>query len=286
MPFHSWLPTAMVAPTPVSALLHAVAVVKAGVFGIIRTVCYVYGIDLMRDLGLGVMLTSFAALTMIGASLFAVAQDNLKKRLAYSTISQLSFIIFGVALLSPMGVMGAMIYIPFHGFMKITLFLCAGAILVASGKKDISEMAGIGRAMPITMLAFTVGALGMCGAPPVAGFISKWFLAIGAIQSGQMVFLALLLIASLLDVVYFYPIIRKAFFEKMPQDEVLKEREAKVALFFKKTEIIETRCPLYYFILLPIAITASFSILFCLFPDLFHIYGLAQVAIRDLFWRF
>ena len=285
-PCHSWLPTAMVAPTPVSALLHAVAVVKAGVFGIVRTVCYIYGIDLMRDLGLGIMLASFAALTMIGASLFAVAQDNLKKRLAYSTISQLSFIIFGVALLSPMGVTGAMIYIPFHGFMKITLFLCAGAILVASGKKNISEMAGIGRAMPITMLAFTVGALGMCGAPPVAGFISKWFLAIGAIQSGQMVFLALLLIASLLDVVYFYPIIRTAFFEKMPQDEVLKEREAKVALFSKKTEIIETRRPLYYFILLPIAITASFSILFCLFPDLFHIYGLAQAAIRDLFWRF
>jgi len=285
-PFHSWLPTAMVAPTPVSALLHAVAVVKAGVFGIVRIVCYIYGIDLMRDLGLGGMLASFAALTMIGASLFAIAQDNLKKRLAYSTISQLSFIIFGVALLSPMGVTGAMIYIPFHGFMKITLFLCAGAILVASGKKNISEMAGIGRAMPITMLAFTIGALGMCGAPPVAGFISKWFLAVGAAQSGQILFLVLLLIASLLDVVYFYPIIRTAFFEKMPQDEALKEQEAKVALFSKKPEIIETRRPLYYFILVPIAITASLSILFCLFPDLFHIYGLAQAAIRDLFWRF
>ncbi len=286
MPFHSWLPTAMVAPTPVSALLHAVAVVKAGVFGVVRIVSYVYGVDLMQQLGLGVLLAAFAGFTMIVASLFAIAQDNLKRRLAYSTISQLSYIIFGVALLNPMGITGAMIHIPFHGFMKITLFLCAGSILVASGKKNISEMAGIGRAMPITMLAFTVGALGMCGAPPVAGFISKWFLAIGAIQSGQMVFLALLLIASLLDVVYFYPIIRTAFFEKMPQDEVLKEREAKVALFSKKTEIIETRRPLYYFILFPIAITASFSILFCLFPDLFHIYGLAQVAIRDLFWRF
>jgi formate hydrogenlyase subunit 3/multisubunit Na+/H+ antiporter MnhD subunit len=182
-----------------------------------------------------------------------------------------------------MGVMGAMIYIPFHGFMKITLFLCAGAILVASGKKDISEMAGIGRAMPITMLAFTVGALGMCGMPPVAGFISKWFLAIGAVQSGQMVFLALLLIASLLDVVYFYPIIRTAFFEKMPKDEVLKEREAKVELFSKKPKVVETRDTLYYFILIPIIITATISILFCLFPDLFHIYGLAQMAIRDLF---
>jgi formate hydrogenlyase subunit 3/multisubunit Na+/H+ antiporter MnhD subunit len=147
-------------------------------------------------------------------------------------------------------------------------------------------MAGIGRAMPITMLAFTIGALGMCGAPPVAGFISKWFLAIGTIQSGQKVFLAVLLIASLLDVVYFYPIIRTAFFEKIPKDEVFKEQEAKVALFSKKPEVIEITGPLYYFILLPIAITASFSILFCLFPDLFYIYDLAQVAIRDLFWRF
>jgi formate hydrogenlyase subunit 3/multisubunit Na+/H+ antiporter MnhD subunit len=283
MPFHSWLPTAMIAPTPVSALLHAVAVVKAGVFGIVRTVCYIYGIDLMRELGLGGMLASFAALTMIGASLFAIAQDNLKKRLAYSTISQLSYIIFGAALLSPMGVTGAMIHIPFHGFMKITLFLCAGSILVASGKKDISEMAGIGRVMPITMLAFTVGALGMCGAPPIAGFVSKWYLAIGAVQSGYMILLGLLLIASLVDVVYFYPIIRVAFFEKMPQDEVLKEREAKVELFSEKPRIIETRCSLYYFILIPIAITAAISILFCLFPNLFHIHGLAQVAVRDLF---
>jgi formate hydrogenlyase subunit 3/multisubunit Na+/H+ antiporter MnhD subunit len=282
-PFHSWLLTAMVAPTPVSALLHAVAVVKAGVFGIIRTVCYIYGIDLMRDLGLGGMLASFAALTMIGASLFAITQDNLKKRLAYSTISQLSFIIFGVALLSPMGVTGAMIYIPFHGFMKITLFLCAGAIMVVSGKKNISEMRGIGRSMPITMLAFTVGALGMCGVPPIAGFISKWYLAIGAAQSGQMIFLSLLLIASLLDVVYFYPIIRVAFFEKMPEGEILNERETKVELFSRKPWIIETKRPLYFFILVPITITATFSILFCLFPNLFQIYGLAQVAMRNLF---
>lgn len=283
MPFHSWLPTAMIAPTPVSALLHAVAVVKAGVFGVVRTVAYIYGVDLMQELGLGILLASFAGFTMIVASLFAIAQDNLKRRLAYSTISQLSFIVFGIALLNPMGVAGAMLHIIFHGFMKITLFLCAGAIFVVSGKKNISEMAGIGRSMPITMIAFTVGALGMCGAPPIAGFISKWYLAVGAAQSGQFFFLALLLIASLLDVVYFYPIIRTAFFEKMPRDEVLKEREAKVALFSKKPEIIETRRFLYYLILLPIAITASFSILFCLFPDLFHIYGLAQAAIQDLF---
>ena len=282
IPLHSWLPTAMIAPTPVSALLHAVAVVKAGVFGIVRIVCYIYGIDLMRDLGLGVMLSSFAAITMIGASLFAIAQDNLKKRLAYSTISQLSFIIFGVALLSPMGITGAMIHIPFHGFMKITLFLCAGSILVISGKKNISEMAGIGRAMPITMLAFTIGALGMCGAPPVAGFISKWYLGLGAIQSGHMVFLALLLVASLLDVVYFYPIIRAAFFEKMPENEVLKERERKVELYHEKPWMPEANRPLFIFIIVPLGLTAIFSIMLCIFPNLFYLYPLAQMAVKNL----
>jgi formate hydrogenlyase subunit 3/multisubunit Na+/H+ antiporter MnhD subunit len=180
MPFHSWLPTAMAAPTPVSALLHAVAVVKAGVFGVVRTVCYIYGIDLMSELGLGIILASIASFTMIVASLFAIAQDNLKRRLAYSTISQLSYILFGVALLNPMGVEGAMLHIPFHGFMKITLFMCAGAIMVASGKRNISDMGGIGRTMPVTMTAFTIGALGMCGIPPVCGFISKWYLGLGA----------------------------------------------------------------------------------------------------------
>ena len=212
IPFHSWLPTAMVAPTPVSALLHAVAVVKAGVFGIVRIVCFVFGVDLMRDLHLGVWLASFAGVTMIGASLFAIAQDNLKKRLAYSTISQLSYIIFGVALLSPMGIQGSMIHILFHGCMKITLFLCAGSILVASGKKNISELGGIGRVMPITMLAFAVGALGMCGFPPTVGLISKWYLGLGTVENGSFVFLAVLMVSSLLDVVYFFPILYVAFF--------------------------------------------------------------------------
>ena len=212
MPFHAWLPSAMVAPSPVSALLHAVAVVKAGVFGIVRIVCYVFGVDLMRDLHLGVWLASFAAVTMIGASLFAIAQDNLKKRLAYSTISQLSYIIFGVALLSPMGIQGSMVHILFHGCMKITLFLCAGSILVASGKKNISELGGIGRVMPFTMLAFAVGALGMCGFPPSVGLISKWYLGLGTVENGNFVFLAVLMISSLLDVVYFFPIVYAAFF--------------------------------------------------------------------------
>ena len=253
MPFHSWLPTAMVAPTPVSALLHAVAVVKAGVFGLVRIVAHIYGVDLMQELGLDFLLASFAGFTMIVASLFAITQNNLKRRLAYSTISQLAYIIFGVALLNPMGITGAMLHIPFHGFMKITLFLCAGSILVATGKENISEMAGIGRTMPITMLAFTVGAFGMCGLPPACGYISKWFLGLGTVEANSFLFLAVLLISSLIDVVYFFPIIYTAFFKK-PEGEVSNLGE--------ENKIKEA--PL--FMLVPLSLTALVSIIFC-FPN-------------------
>ncbi len=247
MPFHSWLPTAMIAPTPVSALLHAVAVVKAGVFGIVRIVCYIYGVDLMTSLGLGLALACIAGFTMIVANLFAIAQDNLKRRLAYSTINQLSYIILGVALLSPKGIEGAMIHIPFHGFMKITLFLCAGAIMVVTGKKNISEMGGVGKKMPITMLAFTITAFGMCGIPPACGFISKWFLCLGTLQAEEIIFLFVLLIASLLDVVYFFPIIHTAFFKRAEGGG-------------EETEVKEA--PL--FMLIPLSLTAIFSVLFFL----------------------
>jgi len=256
MPFHSWLPTAMVAPTPVSALLHAVAVVKAGVFGIVRVVCYIYGVDLMREvyvlnetLTLGLILASIAGFTMIAANLFAIAQDNLKRRLAYSTISQLSYIILGAALLTQDGIRGAMLHIPFHGFMKITLFLCAGAIMVVTGKRDISEMAGVGKIMPRTMLAFTITAFGMIGIPPAVGFISKWYLCLGTLEGGDimMIFLFVLLLASLLDVVYFFPIIHTAFFKE--PEGAGKEVEVKEA-------------PL--FMLIPLVITAVFSVIFFL----------------------
>lgn len=284
MPIHSWLPTAMVAPTPVSALLHAVAVVKAGVFGVIRIVCHVYGIELMQSLSLGTALACVAAFTIIAANLYAIGQDNLKKMLAYSTINQLSFILLGVALLSPMAVTGAMIHIPFHGFMKITLFLCAGAITAIAGKRNISEIAGLGRALPITMTAFIIGAFGMCGAPPLAGFISKWHVSLGAIQSGQMAFLVIILIGSLLDVVYFFPVIRTAFFGKMPETDMLKgDKEEKVEVLSEQQPFLETNRPLYLFMIIPLSITAVFSILFCLFPQIFYIYDLAQLAVRDIF---
>ena len=282
MPFHSWLPSAMVAPTPVSALLHAVAVVKAGVFGIVRIVCYIYGVDLMTSLGLGLALACIAAFTMIISNLFAIAQDNLKRRLAYSTINQLSYILLGAALLTPDGVKGAMMHIPFHGYMKITLFLCAGAIMVATGKKNISEMAGIGKTMPVTMMAFSICALGMCGIPPAVGFISKWFLCMGSWETYSVYspFLFVLLIASLLDVVYFFPIIHTAFF-KDPEG-VVGEPEVKEA----PPSVV-----------IPLAITAIFSVIFFLafilreveilapYVDMLsmHIYDLVDIALGNVF---
>ncbi len=266
MPFHAWLPAAMVAPTPVSALLHAVAVVKAGVFGVIRTVYYLYGTDLMQELGLGLTLACIAAFTIIIANLYAIGQDNLKRLLAYSTINQLSFIILGAAILSPKAALAAMIHIAYHGFMKITLFLCAGAIMVVTGIKQISQMAGIGRIMPITLTAFTVAAFGMCSIPPVAGFISKWYFCLGTVQADRIAFLFVALTASILDLVYFFPIVRTAFFNQ--------PREAPGN---------ETGRPLYLFMVIPLAITGMFSILFCLFPNMFHIFDLAQMAINDLF---
>ena len=284
MPIHAWLPSAMVAPTPVSALLHAVAVVKAGVFGIIRVVCHIYGIELMYNLGLGLALAAVAAFTIIVANFFAIGQNNLKRMLAYSTINQLSFIILGVALLSPMAVTGAMLHIPFHAFMKITLFLSAGAIAAITGKKTISELAGLGRVMPVTMGAFMIGAFGMCGAPPLAGFISKWHVALGAVESGALFFLLIIFVGSLLDVLYFFPVIRTAFFGKMPQAETLKnDREEKVDLYTGKKIAIENRKAIYLFMIVSLAITAVFSILLCLFPNTLNIYDLAQTAVKNIF---
>ena len=176
MPLHEWLPSAMVAPTPVSALLHAVAVVKAGVFCISRVMLSTFGVGILNDLSLGIYTAYVVSFTILFASIIALTKDDLKARLAYSTVSQLSYIVLGVALLDKSGVMGGIIHIANHGFSKITLFFCAGAIYVATQKKKISDMAGIGYIMPFTMGAFAIGSLSMIGAPPVAGFVSKWYL--------------------------------------------------------------------------------------------------------------
>jgi NADH-quinone oxidoreductase subunit L/multicomponent Na+:H+ antiporter subunit D len=213
MPLHSWLPDAMVAPTPVSGLLHAVAVVKSGVFGIARVVLDVFGPDLIAELGVGTVLAAVAAFTLVTASVIALRQDNLKRRLAYSTVSQLSYIVLGLAVLHPTALLGGLLHIPAHAFMKLTLFFCAGAIHVETHTDDISEMAGIGKRMPLTMGAFAVAAAGMAGIPLVAGFVSKLFLLVGTVTAGDVVFTAALLVSGVLNIAYFWPVVYAAFFE-------------------------------------------------------------------------
>ena len=218
MPFHRWLPAAMVAPTPVSALLHAVAVVKAGVFTIVKVVVYVFGIDFLSGSGLNTYLAYAAALTIVLASLIAMTQDNLKARLAYSTISQLAYIVLGAALANAYGILGAGLHIVTHAFGKITLFFCAGAIMVALHKTEISDMRGIGRQMPFTMGAFAIGTLSIIGLPPLGGSWSKWYIALGAADAGHVVLIAVLMLSSLLNIAYLVPIPARAFFGRADQD--------------------------------------------------------------------
>ena len=215
MPLHQWLPEAMVAPTPVSGLLHAVAVVKSGAFGVARVTLDVFGPAVAFDLGMGLALSVLAAFTLTAASLIAIRKDHLKQRLAYSTVSQLSYIVLGLGLFGWYGLIGALLHIPAHAFMKLTLFFCAGAIHVETHTDYISQMAGIGKRMPVTLGAFAVAAAGMAGMPLLAGFVSKYYMLIGAAELGG-VFLYLagaLLVSGVLNVVYFWPVVYTAFFE-------------------------------------------------------------------------
>ena len=212
MPFHGWLPAAMVAPTPVSALLHAVAVVKVGVFSLLRVLTGVFGLELLGASGLDSLVLVLAAVTMVSASLVALCQDGLKRMLAYSTVGQLSYIVLGAALLSPEGLQGALAHMATHALGKISLFFCAGAIYVATGKEKISQMNGLGRRMPITMAAFSVASLSIMGVPPMAGFLSKWYLAMGCVTTDEPVALAVLLLSFLLNAAYLMPVVYRAFF--------------------------------------------------------------------------
>ena len=212
MPFHKWLPSAMVAPTPVSALLHAVAVVKVGVFTIMKVAVYIFGIDLLYETGVSVWLMYVAAFTILAASLIAMTKDNLKARLAYSTISQLAYIVLGAALANSYAVLGGCLHIVMHAMGKITLFFCAGAIYVAAHQTNISQMRGLGRQMPATMFAFLLGTLSIIGVPPMGGSWSKWFLALGAMHSEHPWLMAALLISSILNVAYLLPIPILAFY--------------------------------------------------------------------------
>ncbi|OGR22285.1 MAG: cation:proton antiporter [Desulfobacterales bacterium RIFOXYA12_FULL_46_15] len=261
MPVHSWLPAAMVAPTPVSALLHAVAVVKVGAFSIVRVITGIFGVDFLLSFHLGSLVAAIASITIIVSSCIALTQDEFKRRLAYSTIGQLSYIILGVALLSPKGMTGGMLHIAMHAFGKITLFFCAGAIFVATGKKYISQMVGIGKRMPLTMIAFLIGSMSIIGLPPTGGFISKWYLVLGTLEGDQMIMLFVLLSSSLLNAAYFMPIFYKAFF-------CTKEE----SMFEDKIEEAPMMC------VIPLLITALISFGLFFFPQPFL--DLAKLAVK------
>ncbi|UMZ74590.1 proton-conducting transporter membrane subunit [Natranaerofaba carboxydovora] len=214
IPLHSWLPLAMAAPTPVSALLHAVAVVKAGIFGILRVMYSIYNVDLLQYLNVGIILSIIASFTIIIASIIAMKQDVLKRRLAYSTISQLGYITLGAGMVNFAGFSGGVIHIFNHALLKITLFFCAGIIIKMTGKKKISELKGVGKQLPLTMTAFTLASIGMIGILPLNGFISKWYLVEGSLNIGAPVFFGVLMLSSFLNACYFFPIISQAFFKE------------------------------------------------------------------------
>ena len=219
MPLHGWLPQAMVAPAPVSALLHAVAVVKAGAFGIVRVIHDMYGIEFAANLGVTLPLVIVAAVTIIYGSVRALFQDDLKRRLAYSTVSQMSYITLGVAIVGPIATIGGIVHLVHQGLMKITLFFCAGNLAETLGIHKISEMDGVARRMPWTMAAFTLGAFGMMGVPPLAGFVSKWYIGSGAIAANQDWVILILVVSSVLNAAYFLPIVYAAWF-KTPKGEL------------------------------------------------------------------
>ena len=257
MPVHPWLPNAMVAPTPVSAFLHAVAVVKAGVFSVLKIVVYIFGIDLLSTSGASELFIWIAGLSILLASAIAMNQDNLKARLAYSTVSQLSYVTLGAMLATSMGVMGGAMQIAAHALGKMTLFMCAGAIYVTAHKSLVSHLPGLGRVMPLTFGAFFIGAMSIVGLPPLGGSWPKFFLMVGAADAGQLFIIAVLMISSLLNIVYLLPIALRGFYAKAPNIDggvdggVAKIKEAPI------------------FCLIPILITAlGCIVLFFMFADL------------------
>ena len=253
MPFHNWLPSAMVAPTPVSALLHAVAVVKAGVFSVSRIILSGFGTETMTSLGLSLPTAYVAAFTIVAASLIALTKDDIKARLAYSTVSQLSYVVIGVALAAPMAVQGGLMHIGHHAFSKITLFFGAGAIYVASHLKSIKMMNGLGRRMPWTFGAFGLASLSMIGMPPVCGFVSKWYLVNGALDRGQTILLAALLLSTILNAGYFVPIFYRAFF--------LAPAEGVDLSGYKEAPLT---------MVVPLVLTSLISVGLGLYPQVFH----------------
>ncbi len=249
IPFHGWLPAAMVAPTPVSSFLHGVAVVKAGVFAIFRVIFDILGPETLQSADLGSLITYIASATILIASFVALTQDSMKRRLAYSTIGQLAYMVLGAGMLTATGMLGGVTHLAMHAFGKITLFFCAGAIYVASKKKNISQMDGLGRRMPITYIAFFLGSLSIIGMPPLGGFISKWNLLLGAVEGDQLVLIIVLLVSSLLNAAYFFPIVYRGFFVPATDGEEKGIKEAPLLC------------------LIPLSVTALVSLALFFFPD-------------------
>lgn len=285
MPMHRWLPAAMVAPTPVSALLHAVAVVKAGVFTVLKVTVYIFGINTMRECAEAVIggdwLVYMASFTILAASGIAMYQDNLKRRLAYSTISQLSYITLGAALLTESSIQGGALHMVMHAFGKITLFFVAGAIYVAHHKTEISDMRGIGRKMPLTMTAFLLATISIIGLPPMGGAWSKWLLVMGSLEADQQFVILVLVISSLLNIAYLLPIAVNAFFlpdeaksEAPPPDDghhdgdgVHDHHQDKGSNGFWLESFGFQEAPA--FMVIPLCLTALACVLLFIYPDPF-----------------
>ena len=257
VPLHSWLPAAMAAPAPVSALLHAVAVVKAGAFGIVRIVYDIFGIEFARDLGLTFYLAIAASITIIYGSVLALKQMDIKKRLAFSTVSQVSYIALGTAIAGPIATIGGLIHLVHQGLMKITLFFCAGILAERLGITRVDKLDGAGKLLPLPMIAFTVASLGMIGVPPVAGFVSKWYLSTGAIEVGAFWVVGVLTISALLNACYFLPLLYRIWFKPLPAEQSVKTH------------------PYSILMTIPAVITALFAILAGL---------LANLSISPLNW--
>jgi len=278
MPLHGWLPSAMVAPTPVSALLHAVAVVKAGAFCVLRVVCYVFGPESAQWCNGAEILSWFAVGTILVSSMVAMRKDNLKARLAFSTVGQLSYIVLGIAVLAPYSIMGAVYHIVAHAFLKITLFMSAGAIFVTTGLSEISEMGGLAKRMPLTMTCFGVASVGIAGLPLLAGFISKFNIMQGAWMAGKPLFVAVLLAAALLALSYLIPVVKIAFSDKKfvpahhSHDEHGSSHDTEKEYFDAAPAM-----------LVPLVATTVISIILGCVPDAgLHLFTLAEMAAESI----
>lgn len=257
MPFHRWLPAAMVAPTPVSALLHAVAVVKAGVFTVLKVTVYIFGIDFLAGTEASRWLMWVAAFTVLSASVIALLKDNLKARLAYSTISQLAYITLGASLATSLGILGGALHIVTHGLGKITLFMCAGAIYTAAHKTEISQMRGLGRRMPFTFLAFMLAAISITGLPPTGGAWSKWYLMMGMADTGQLIMIGVLMASTLLNVAYLAPVVARGFFLPLMDQKDKPQPQGQEISVIRRTALQEA--PLWC--LVPACVTAALCVL-------------------------